>query len=280
MATKAGLYFSQERNTNMLYSYTIWNNKEGAGKAASVYKLVATYAEKNPNVNVVVIDLSSQTDLSIMLLGDGSDGKARVNKASSLLMSVAGYLSTVVTNGSGAKRPDPHKFILNVGQYNDNLPNNLYLLCGDKIGEMEIKEAEYEWVLEVFRNFIFDIASEDSDWMVFVDTGADLGLSTQMAIVASNYLIIPVTLDTISKSSTLETMSLIYGADSFFKYNKANLHIPKIWSLLADKEIEVDLIKTLYEIQRLHPEYFVIRRTINSLEEFKESNIKSMDTLF
>lgn len=52
-------------------SYAIWNNKGGVGKSTITFHVASRYAETNPNVNVLVLDLCPQANASMMLLGGG-----------------------------------------------------------------------------------------------------------------------------------------------------------------------------------------------------------------
>ena len=69
----------------------------------------------------------------MMLLGGGTKGDDQVLEFCSfdLPKSVVGYTSTVITNGRGAKLPNPYDFVLHVKDFNENVPDNLFLLCGD-----------------------------------------------------------------------------------------------------------------------------------------------------
>lgn len=131
------------------------------------------YAETHPNVNVLVIDLCPQSNSSMMLLGGGTVGDERVVELCSKAIpkSVVGYVSTVITvitNGRGAKLPDPNDFLIHVNDYNKGAPNNIYLLCGDgNMGPMapainETASAKaltpdaqpWKWVIEIFKNLL------------------------------------------------------------------------------------------------------------------------------
>lgn len=50
-------------------SYVIWNNKGGVGKSTITFHIACVYAEKNPERDVVVIDMCPQANCSTMLLG-------------------------------------------------------------------------------------------------------------------------------------------------------------------------------------------------------------------
>lgn len=62
----------------VLRSYAIWNNKGGVGKSTITFHLASRYAEKHPDVNVLVIDLCPQSNSSMMLLGGGVQGEQHV----------------------------------------------------------------------------------------------------------------------------------------------------------------------------------------------------------
>ena len=78
------------------------------------------YAETHSNVKVLVIDLCPQSNSSMMLLGGGTVGDERVVELCSrdIPKSVVGYVSTVITNGRGAKLPNPNDFLIHVSDYN------------------------------------------------------------------------------------------------------------------------------------------------------------------
>ena len=289
-------------------SYALWNNKGGVGKSTITFHLSMRYAEKNPKAKVLVIDLCPQSNSSMMLLGGGTIGDERVLEFCSMELpkSVVGYTSTVITNGRGAKLPDPYDFVIHVNDYNENVPDNLYLLCGD--GNMEpmapaINEAAnarpltpaaqpWIWVLEIFRRFIDDIASDENDWMVFVDTNPSFSIYTQMAISAVDKLLTPINADDSSKTAASAMMALlhgtnpphpIYGSWTFAEMaKKQHLSVPRIHLLIGNRLTQFEGPATafealsdatafaLYNIYCEHSEYFTAKETsISSIEEFR-----------
>jgi hypothetical protein len=81
----------------------------------------------------------------MMLLGGGTAGDERVVELCSrdIPKSVVGYVSTVITNGRGAKLPNLNDFLIHVSDYNKGAPSNMYLLCGD--GNMDL------WHLQLMK---------------------------------------------------------------------------------------------------------------------------------
>ena len=291
-------------------SYALWNNKGGVGKSTITFHLSMRYAERNPKTKVLVIDLCPQSNSSMMLLGGGNRGDEQVLEFCSMDLpkSVVGYTSTVITNGRGAELPNPYDFVIHINDYNENAPDNLYLLCGD--GNMEpmapaINEAAnarpltpaaqpWKWVLEIFRRFIDDITSDGNDWIVFVDTNPSFSIYTQMAVSAVDKLLMPINADDSSKTAASAMMALlhgtnpphpIYGSWTFAEMAKRqHLSVPRVHLLIGNRLTQFEgpatafealsdaTASALYNIFQINPEYFTEEsKTINSIEEFRNS---------
>ena len=214
---------------SVIRSYAIWNNKGGVGKSTITFHLASRYAEKNPDKKVLVIDLCPQSNSSMMLLGGGVAGETSVLNLCTLASpkTVVGYLSTVISNGAGAALPSPNDYLVQVNEYNEHMPNNLYLLCGD--GNLEpmapaISGAAsapaltptshpWKWIHLIFKAFIENAARSisDSDWMVFIDTNPSFSIYTELAISASERLITPVNADDSSRVATNAMFILLHG---------------------------------------------------------------------
>ncbi|HCH5061887.1 TPA: ParA family protein [Vibrio parahaemolyticus] len=61
-------------------SYVMWNNKGGVGKSTITFHIASVYAEKNPERDVVVIDMCPQANVSMMLMG-GREGEGKQKKS-------------------------------------------------------------------------------------------------------------------------------------------------------------------------------------------------------
>ena len=68
-----------------------------------------------------------------MLLGGGNARRDAVLGycTQAIPRTVVGYLSNVLAGGSGAPLPNPMDFLVRPQQTNQNLMNNLFMLCGD-----------------------------------------------------------------------------------------------------------------------------------------------------
>lgn len=253
------------------------------------------YAETYSNVKVLVIDLCPQSNCSMMLLGGGTVGDERVVDLCSrdIPKSVVGYVSTVITNGRGAKLPNSNDFLIHVSDYNKGAPDNMYLLCGD--GNMEpmapaINEAAsaraltpvaqpWKWVIQIFKKFIDNIADSQDNWMVFIDTNPSFSIYTQMAVAAVNRLLTPINADDSSKTAASAMVALlhgtnpphpIYGSWTFAEVAKQQkVRVPQIHLLIGNRLTQFEgpatafaalsdaTSKALYDIYKQNPSYFV-----------------------
>ena len=70
----------------------------------------------------------------MMVLGGDTFGEERVLafcQRDPVPQTVVGYLATVLSGGPGAALPDWKDFVVQPNKLNQNVPQNLYLLCGD-----------------------------------------------------------------------------------------------------------------------------------------------------
>ncbi len=293
---------------SLIHSYALWNNKGGVGKSTITFHLAMRYAELHPEANVIVIDLCPQSNSSMMLLGGGSTGEDHVIEFNSKAtpQSIVGYLSTVITNGRGAKLPVPEDFIINVSKYNEDAPSNLFLLCGD--GNLEpmssaINDAAeakvltptaqpWKWIQEIIKDFVSNIANlSEKAWMVFIDTNPSFGIYTQIAVSGAERIVVPINADDSSKTAASAMMALlhgtnpphpIYGSWTYAERAKLqNVVIPKVHLLIGNRLTQFEgpaaalgalsdaTATSLYNIYQTNPEYFVDRKScIETKQEF------------
>lgn len=214
---------------SVIRSYAIWNNKGGVGKSTITFHLASRYAEKNPDKNVLVIDLCPQSNSSMMLMGGGTIGEDHVLGlcTQATPKTVVGYLSTIIANGAGAALPPPQDYLVKAQSYNKHMPANLYLMCGD--GNLEPMSPAitgaaaappltptsqpWKWVHLIFKEFIANVARcmPSSDWMVFIDTNPSFSIYTEMAISSADRLVTPVNADDSSRVATNAMFILLHG---------------------------------------------------------------------
>lgn len=296
----------------LLESYAIWNNKGGVGKSTITYHIASRFAETRPDVNVLVIDLCPQSNSNMMLFGGGTTGEETVlgKCTEATPRTVVGYISRVISAGSGADLPDPMEFVSRVSDSNDDMPQNLYILSGD--GNLEpmapaingaaaqpalTPDAQpWKWIHLIFRRLIENIVARynDRDWMVFVDTNPSFSVYTELAMSSVDRLITPVNADDSSRVATNAMFVLlhgetpphpIYGAWTYAtKADEHGIAIPKIHLIVGNRLTQYDgdasafgalsdaTADTLFSNFQTHPDYFTSRDPFpTNMIEFRNS---------
>jgi len=211
-------------------SYVIWNNKGGVGKTTLTFHLATHYAILNPHRKVLVIDLCPQANVSMALLGSsGPPGtQQHVTTLFAAKKTVSYYLQRVTEPLS---RVEPGDFLTQVSYYNNSIPGNVVLLCGDMQLELisrslEHKRQEYPtpnfnpWVfitscvrffIEGYGDMRGVTTDAFSEWVVFIDTNPSFSPYTEIALAAAEKLIIPINADDFSREAVKAMLDLVYG---------------------------------------------------------------------
>ena len=192
------------------------------------FQILTTYALNHPELNVLTIDLCPQANLSELLLG-GLEGRGGINLEAlynkTVRCSVGGYFQQRISTPFARWQDSDYVNYLSVpNQYNANIPDNIKLLAGDKLLEIqsvalttlantqlpgvETRLAILDWI----NNFIE--ATENSFDTIFIDTNPSFSIHTQIALTASERLILPVMADDSSRRAIANVFTLIYGLNS------------------------------------------------------------------
>ncbi len=241
-------------------SYTFWNNKSGVGKSFLCFVTATEYAFQNPNTDVYVIDLCPQGNLSEVLLGGKNKSQTALNElfAKSTRLSVAGYIEERLTSPF-KMIDDVSKFIINVSKYNDKISSNLKLICGDNLleilseairqtSQLDMPQDAWKRVICWIKDLKISLAgiSGSRDAVFFIDSNPSFAVYTQLAVVASDYIIIPFTADDSSKRGIENIIALLYGEGEgsisayarllFFKKAKEQgVQIPKLHTFVSNR---------------------------------------------
>lgn len=207
-------------------TYTFWNNKGGTGKTSLCFQTSVQYAIDHPDERILVIDLCPQANLSELILG-GLEGNGNNNLTSLFHLNgrrvtIGGYFDdhnksayTMIPNFQASN------YICQPCGVNQNIPQNVFLLAGDPYVEQLVNSMSalasinianintYISVVGWIKDFLDTISDEYS--MVFIDTNPSFAIYTQMAIAASDFLIIPLTADDSSVRAVYNLLSLVYG---------------------------------------------------------------------
>ena len=246
-------------------SYAFWNNKGGVGKSFLCFVAASEYAFLYPNTDVYVIDLCPQGNVSETLLGGYLNGSKALNCLiqKNPRATVAGYLEARL-NSPFQMIPDISPFVCEPKEFNQDIPDNLRLVCGDNLLEI-ISEAIRQtsqlpipvdawkqvltWILDL--TFALRRASGDRDTLFVIDCNPSFAVYTQLAIIAAEGVIVPFTADDSSRRAIENVAALLYGiADpylaayariSFAKRAKEEyVSLPKLHTFVSNRV-------TLYE---------------------------------
>lgn len=241
-------------------SYGFWNNKGGVGKSFLCFIASCEYARVNPKTNVYVIDLCPQANVSETLLGGQLDGgiklRAILNNGKDR-QSVGGYIEQRL-NSPFKQIDDAARYAIDVHEYNDKVPPNVKLVCGDNLVEVLAEPIRQTAQLSVpvtawkkVISWVIDLKddlreSSDGDCVFFFDCNPSFAIYTQLAIAASDYLIVPFTADESSRRGIENIIALLYGQGdeyianfarlSFYKRAKEEgINLPKLHTFISNR---------------------------------------------
>ena len=203
--------------------YCIWNNKGGVGKTFLTYCLAIEYAQNNPHEVIAVLDMCPQANISEMLLGGNGIGERNLEKLSESGLTIAGYIQERYERGRLGNIGTEAGLFLSVKEYNQILPGNLFLLPGDTNLDICSKIIDYfalapdrkAWKnsreLLVGLMNAFSILHKQKKVVFFADCNPSFSNYTELAILASNKLIIPCTGDSASIRGISNLFRVVYG---------------------------------------------------------------------
>jgi cellulose biosynthesis protein BcsQ len=238
-------------------AYAFWNNKGGVGKSFLCFVAASEYAHLHPKTDVYVIDLCPQANLSEILLG-GSLNFSRdifgipINQLikKTPRATVAGYLEARL-NSPFSMIADIEPFLCQPCNFNNKIPKNLWLVCGDSLLEILSEAIRQTSQLSIpvdawkqVVNWIKDLMgscikkSGERDTVFFLDCNPSFAVYTQLALVAANYVIVPFTADDSSRRGIENVIALLYGVGDAHTASYAKINFAK-----RAKEENVDVAK-------------------------------------
>ncbi|KAF0117895.1 MAG: ATPase [Rhodospirillaceae bacterium] len=204
--------------------YALWNNKGGVRKSYLTFQIACEYARTHPQYKVLVLDMCPQANASSMLLGGVEKGERNLEEimGSYPRKTIAGYingrvLSPYVNPCIGAE------YVLQIQPYNDAIPENIFLVSGDEDLEIQASRVakacspgpDDAW--RIVHGWISDLIADIrrswniEDTTVFIDCNPSFTIYTELAMSASDRLIIPFSADGSSKRAVRAVLSLLYG---------------------------------------------------------------------
>jgi len=237
--------------------YAVWNNKGGVGKSFLSFVLGTEVAHQKPDEHVILVDMCPQANLSeIVLGGNGSGAKVleQLLKESSR-KTVGGYFDSRIASPHQLTGNESH-FLVQGKAYNANLPANLWLIVGDPSLEIQAQVISqisgqtlpqdawknvHNWLADLITAITNKLGPKNT--RVFVDCNPSFAAYTELAMMASERVIIPCSSDGSSARAIDNVGALLYGVglsaygDVTFKAKseKFNLSLPLIHSVLLNR---------------------------------------------
>lgn len=204
--------------------YALWNNKGGVGKSYLTFQIACEYARTHRDQKVLVIDLCPQANASSMLFGGIIKGEERLNDFASGAprRTIAGYIDERIRSPYVSPKVGARYFV-QVSKHNSAVPDNLFLVVGDEALEVQtsrVANATNPGPIDAWRivhgwvsDLIADIRASWNvvDSTVFIDCNPSFSIYTELAMSASDRLIIPFSADGSSKRAVRAVLALLYG---------------------------------------------------------------------
>jgi hypothetical protein len=174
---------------------------------------------------------------------------------------IAGYIEERIVspyfspkNGAG--------FVVQVSALNKNVPDNLFLVIGDEALEVQTSRVAkatnpgpddaWRLVHGWISDLIFDIRHSWNvkNSTVFIDCNPSFSIYTELAMSASDRLIIPFSADGSSKRAVRAVLSLLYGvtrvkgaekSEFFLNSTKFRMSLPKIYAYVGNRLTQMNL---------------------------------------
>jgi cellulose biosynthesis protein BcsQ len=238
--------------------YAFWNNKGGTGKTSIAFQAIALYAETHPEQRILAIDLCPQANLSELMLGGlNSKGSDKLLARQGLMprCSIGGYFQLRLPSPYVAPSFQPQDFITKPAEFNEAIPSNIDLICGDPLLELQSNAVNTlantqipttnPWIAVVdwLSDFIKKLNGQYDT--IFLDCNPSFSFYTQIGIAACNRIVLPVMADDSSRRAIQNAFSLIYGlklpseiytAYAFAtKLKGANRELPKVHLIVKNR---------------------------------------------
>ncbi|MFD3191819.1 ParA family protein [Sedimentitalea sp. HM32M-2] len=242
----------------MTKKYAFWNNKGGTGKTSLAFQSITLYAEEHPDERILAIDVCPQANLSELMLGGlNSRGSDKLLARQGLVprCSIGGYFQLRLPSPYSTPAFTPADFISHPHDFNDCIPDNIDLVCGDPLLELQSNAVNTlannqipgsnPWieVIDWLNDFIEPIEHEYD--VVFFDCNPSFSLYTQIALASAERLVLPVMADDSSRRAIQNAFSLVYGlklpSDIYLafafatKLKNAGRELPKVHLIIKNR---------------------------------------------
>ena len=207
---------------------------------------------------VLAIDVCPQANMSELFLGglEGDGGKSLLLvQGGQLRATIGGYFQLRLPNPYSLVDFTPTDFVVKPSKYNSSIPNNIDLLSGDPLLELQSNAMvtlantqipgvdTWASVISWLRNFL-ELITDKYD-TVFLDLNPSFSIYTQIALAATDRIVVPVMADDSSRRAIQNAFSLIFGiklpseiyAKHMFntKMEEGKLALPKVHRIIKNR---------------------------------------------
>lgn len=261
--------------------YSFYNNKGGVGKTTLCCNLASYYAETHKDKKVLVIDMCPQANASQFFLGGGRigyDTNQKIQRTAGR-KNIVGFVDWLLKGNSSFSTKPRTGYSINVKGYNKNIPSNLYLIAGDSFLESLSLALNYavlnpanknswrDYMIAIRKLCEFELEQDNENYdsiTVFIDCNPSFSIYTQMALLSSDHLVLPVMADYSSLEGIKGIFMLLYGeypSEANKKYaedivtfpsqvSQYQLNLPTIFEIVFNNYTAHTGVATAYEALR------------------------------
>ncbi len=204
--------------------YAIWNNKGGVGKTFVTFITACEYARQHPEKQVIIVDMCPQANVSEVVLGGNGTGAAELDKLLAKAphrQTVGGYFDERISSPHALTGSETN-YILKADTINANLDPNLYLIAGDpsleiqaeainQIAGQTLPSTSWANVHQWLKDLLGAAAKRYENAVFFIDCNPSFAAYTELAVIASDRIIVPCTADGSSARAITNIGQLIFG---------------------------------------------------------------------
>ena len=239
--------------------YGIWNNKGAVGKTFLSFVLSTEYANNNPETKVVVADMCPQANLSEILLGGNGNGAEILSDLIRERKTIGGYFDDRIVSPH-SKTGQESQYPIHVASMNDQIPSNLWLIAGDPSLELQAQVINqigaqglpvdawknvHNWLLDLVLVCSKNLGGRKAETVTFVDCNPSFSAYTELAMVASEQVIVPCSSDGSSARAIDNLGSLLYGLGTQTYPNgfaqkaaQSSVALPMVHSVLLNRSTQ------------------------------------------
>ena len=205
-------------------AFAFWNNKGGTGKTSLAFQATCGYAKRHSDQRILVIDACPQANLSELFLGglmnSGSDNLLQ-RQGLTPRCTIGGYFQIRLPSPYALAEFQATDFITRPSEYNRKVPENVALVCGDPLLELQANAINTlantqipgtdTWIgiMDWLKDVIDQLTGEYD--VLFLDANPSFAIYTQIALSIAELLVLPVMADDSSRRAIQNAFSLIYG---------------------------------------------------------------------